>query len=60
MDIQICGSFDNGTKECCKYCVNFFLWGTSTGYCGVKNDDCSTWDNACEKFEFEEYDEEYC
>ena len=55
----ICGDFDNGTKECCKYCGHFMLWGVNTGFCDVKNDDMCSW-NSCERFkEGESKGEEY-
>lgn len=49
--IHFCGPFSNGTKQCCKYCKQFHLWGTSTGYCSVIHDDTCSFTEACENFE---------
>jgi len=43
--IFICGAFTKGTKKPCKYCKYFHLWGVSTGYCTLHEQDFSTWEH---------------
>ena len=46
--IHISGSFTD-KDNACKFCSNFMLWGTSTGYCRVHNEDMSC-NDTCDKF----------
>lgn len=57
--MHLCGSFDNGGRECCKYCSHFYLWGVSAGYCSYKKDDVLTWDEACDGYEYDESEVDY-
>ena len=58
MNVFVCGAFDNGTDKCCKYCKHFMLWGVSTGYCDIKDEDMQS-SNSCDRFEKENEHEHY-
>lgn len=57
--IHFCGPFSNGSRNCCKYCEHFFLWGVSTGWCNVIKNDVCTFTDGCDNFnEIEDEPEE--
>ena len=51
---MIYDSYDNGSKNCCKYCKSFSTDAINIGKCLCKNKDIFAWNDSCEKYEYHE------